>query len=88
MNLCITCSYYERNPESPNNLEVGLCARVPSEKSLVTGLPVKPTNNYANVQRLAHMECGVDGKQHTSVSIPFATQAEVDEMMKGDHKHV
>ena len=87
-NLCITCSHFELNPDSPKNPEVGLCQRIPPKLSLVTGLPIQPVTNFANVERLAHMSCGIDGKHHTSISIPFATQQEVNELLAGDPKHV
>jgi hypothetical protein len=73
MNLCITCSHFEPNPDSPNNLEVGLCQRIPPKKSLVTGLSIKPLNNYANVERLVHMDCGLEGKHHTDKSLSVFT---------------
>ena len=64
MNLCITCSHFELNPDAPANPEVGLCKRIPPKLSPVTGLPVSPPANYANVERLFHMPCGTDGKLH------------------------
>jgi hypothetical protein len=88
VNLCITCAHFELNPEAPKNPEVGLCKRIPPKLSPVTGLPIQPANNFANVERLAHMSCGLEGKLHTPISIPFATQAEVNELLAGDPKHV
>jgi len=83
MNLCITCSHFETNPDAPKNPEVGLCLRIPPKISLVSGLPVQPPNNFANVERLAHMSCGLDGKHHSPITIPFATQSEVNELLSG-----
>ena len=82
MNLCITCSHYELHPDSKDP-ELGLCRRIPPKISLVSGLPVQPVNNFANVERLAHNPCGLDGKHHTPISIPFATQSEVNELLSG-----
>ena len=86
-NLCVTCSHYEPHPDSKDP-EVGLCRRIPPKISLVSGLPVQPANNFANVERLAHMSCGLDGKHHSSISIPFATQQEVNELLAGAPNHV
>jgi len=83
MNLCITCSHFETNPDAPKNPEVGLCQRIPPKISPVTGLSVQPPNNFANVERLAHMSCGLDGKHHSPITIPFATQSEVNELLSG-----
>jgi hypothetical protein len=82
MNLCITCSHFELHPDSKDP-ELGLCQRVKPTLSLVSGLPVKPANNFANVERLAHNPCGTDGKHHSPITIPFATQSEVNELLSG-----
>ena len=86
-NLCVTCSHFELHPDSKDP-ETGLCQRIPPKISLVTGKPVQPLNNFANVERLHHNSCGVDGKFYVPISIPFATQAEVNELLAGDPKHV
>jgi hypothetical protein len=72
MNLCITCSHFELHPDSKDP-ETGLCQRIPPKISLVTGLPVQPLNNFANVERLHHNSCGMDGKHHTDKSLSVFT---------------
>lgn len=72
MNLCITCSHFELHPDSKDP-ETGLCQRIPPKISLVTGLPVQPLNNFANVERLHHNSCGMDGKFHTDKSLSAYT---------------
>ena len=71
-NLCVTCSHFELNPDSKNP-ELGFCKRVPPVISLVTGLPSKPPANFANVERLSHMPCGVEGKLHTDPTLSVYT---------------
>lgn len=73
MNLCITCSHYELHPDSKDP-ELGLCRRIPPKISLVSGLPVQPANNFANVERLAHAECGLNGKHHTDKTLSTFTE--------------
>ena len=87
MNLCITCSHFEQHPDSKDP-ELGLCRRIPQKLSLVTGKPTQPPNNFCNVERLAHNPCGLDGKFYSPITIPFATQEEVRELLSGDPSHV
>jgi hypothetical protein len=63
INLCVTCSHFELNPDSKDP-EHGLCNRIPSQLSPVTGLPVSPPTNFARVERLPHQPCGIGGKLH------------------------
>jgi hypothetical protein len=72
-NLCVTCSHFELNPDSPKNPELGLCKRVPPVMSLVTGFFISPPTNFANVERLSHMPCGVEGKLHTDPTLSVYT---------------
>lgn len=72
-NLCVTCSHYELHPDSKDP-ELGLCQRVPPKISLVSGLPIQPANNFANVERLAHNPCGVEGKLHTDKTLSTYTE--------------
>jgi hypothetical protein len=72
-NLCVTCSHFEPHPDAPKNLEVGLCKRIPPVISLVTGLPIPPNHNFANVERLSHMPCGIEGKFHTDPTLSVYT---------------
>ena len=86
-NLCITCAHYEPHPDSKDP-ELGLCQRIPPKISLVTGLPVQPISNFANIERLHHNECGVDGRCYLPLAIPFATKEQLRELLAGDPKHV
>ena len=72
-NLCVTCSHYELHPDSKDP-ELGLCQRIPPKISLVSGLPVQPANNFANVERLAHNPCGLDGVHHTDKTLSTFTE--------------
>jgi hypothetical protein len=87
MNLCITCSHFELHPDSKDP-ELGLCRRIPPTVSLVTGKPIAKPDNFCNVERLAHNPCGLFGAFYLPITIPFATQAEVNELLTGDSSHV